>query len=126
MVFEPGDGPRVQVICRFVQKQNIRLSQQEPTKSHTTTFAAGDRVDDGILVRAAQRIHGLLKSRIEIPGIGLLDLFRQLRLSRDEVIHLIIRHRFGELLVHLLVFLDQIDRLLQPLFDDLAHRLARL
>jgi len=59
------------------------------------------------------------ESRIPcLPGVKLL-LNRPLPL--DKPVHLIFRHRSGELLADSIVFIQQVDRLLHPFLDDLPH-----
>ena len=44
MLLQPGDGLGVQVVGRFVQKQDVRLLQEQPAEGHPPPFAAGEHL----------------------------------------------------------------------------------
>ena len=46
--FKPCNGVRIQMVCRLVQQQDVRLTQQQPAECYTPTFAARKFVDKPI------------------------------------------------------------------------------
>ncbi len=74
VMFEPGHGFCIQMVCGLVQQQDVRLLEQEPAQGHTAFFASGKNVHRRIAFRAAQCIHGHFQTRIDIPGIEMIDL----------------------------------------------------
>ena len=109
MVLQPRHGLGVQVVGRLVEQQDVGLLQQEPAQGHAPLLAAGENADQRIARRAAQGVHRHFQTRVDIPGVQMIDLLLQLALPLQELVHLVVRHRLGELVADLVVLLHEID-----------------
>ena len=78
VLFEPLHALGVQVVGRLVEKQQVRLGQQQLAQRHPAALAAGQVGHRLVGRRAAQRVHGLLELRVEIPRVSVVELFLQL------------------------------------------------
>ena len=106
VVLQPGHRLRVQMVGGFVQQQHVGLGQQQPRQRHPALLAPRQLVHGPVGRRAAQRLHGLLDPRVDVPQIGGVDLL----LERGHLLHqrvgIVLRHLGGDLVVaveHLLV-----------------------
>ena len=59
---------------------------------------------------------------IELPGIQMFKLLHQFSLPFDELCHFLIAHGFREAKVYRVIFLHQIDDMLNAFLDNLAYR----
>ena len=69
VVLQPGDGLGVEVVRRFVEKQDVRTLEEEPAEGDPPPLAAGEDIHRGFPRRAAEGIHRHLQAGIEVPGI---------------------------------------------------------
>jgi hypothetical protein len=120
-MLEPGDGLGVEVVRRLVEQENVWLPQQETAKRDTALLAARDHPDLRVGRRAAQRVHRHLEPRVELPPVERLDPLLDLPLLLEQDVHVDVG--VGKLVVDRVVLTKQIDDLLRPLLDDLAHGL---
>ncbi len=95
-MFEPRYRFGVQMVGRFVEQQQVGLFQQQLGQRDAATLATGNLGDVGILRRAAQRIHGDFDFALDVPGADRFDLFLQIALLFDELVHFIIVGHFAE------------------------------
>ena len=79
MPFEPVDRLGVEMVGRLVEQQQFGLFEQQPAKRDAAALAARQRVDVGVVRRAAERVHRLLDLAVEIPQALGLDLVLQPR-----------------------------------------------
>ena len=126
MVFQPGDRLRVEVVGGFVEEQDIRAFQQDAAERDPPFLTAGEHAALHVRGRAAQRVHGHLQARVQVPGVDRVELVLHLGLAVDERLHGVIVHGLGELLVDRVEFIEQVHGGLGPLLDDLAHRFVRV
>ena len=77
---EPGDRLGVEMVGRLVEQQQVGRLQQQPAQRDAAPLAARQRGDVGVRRRQAQRVHRQLEARIEVPGVGGVDLVLDLRL----------------------------------------------
>ena len=119
MLFEPRDGLGVEMVGRLVEQQNVGLLQQQAAQSDAAFFTAAQRADDRVRRRTAKRVHRHLKPRIEVPRVGMIELFLHLALPFDKSVHRVVIHRLGKFGVDLLELFEQIDRRLDGFLDDL-------
>src|SRR5262249_52621540 len=68
VLFEPRYRFGVEMICRLVQKKDVRLFEQQSAKRNSTTFAARQNRNRSITRRTSQRIHRHLEPAVEIPA----------------------------------------------------------
>ena len=101
----------------LVEQEHVRLAEQEPAECDAAALAPAEGRDLRVLRRALERVHRALELRVDLPASGVVDLLRQLSLALDQRGHLVVRHRFHELHVHLLVLLKQVHDLLDTLLD---------
>ena len=123
VALEPGDRLRIQMVRGLVQEQNVGLLQKQPAKRNTAALPSGQRVHHLISRRTAQRFHGEVQPRIQIPGAKCIQLFLERRLFGREFVK--IRIGISECFVDLVEFCQGIDHFLHALTHHLAHGLAR-
>src|ERR687896_289520 len=83
-MFEPGDRLCVEMVRRLVEQENIWFLQQQPAQRNPATLTTGQNLYWRFWRWTAQRIHGHLQPRIEIPGILLIQLLLHLALALEK------------------------------------------
>ena len=144
MMLEPGHAFRVEMVGRLVEQQDVGLGEQQLAQRHAALLAAGQRLDRGIARRAAERVHGLLHLRVEVPqplGVDLVLERRHLvgglvgivdgELVVAVELRLLLGHAFHDVAGHVLGLVEA--RLLRQIADadavggpGLAHELGLL
>ena len=81
VLLEPQHALGVEVVGRLVEQQQVRLGQQEPAQRDPATLTAGEVRDGLVGRRAAQRVHRLLQLRVDVPGVGGVELLLQRPIS---------------------------------------------
>ena len=79
VALEPGDGLGVEVVRRLVEEQQVGRAEQQAAERDAALLAAGERRDVGVAGRQAQRVHRVLELRVEVPGVGGVDLVLEAR-----------------------------------------------
>ena len=79
VALEPIDRLRVEMICRLVEQQQIRLLEQETAERDAAALAAGKLRHVGVVRRTAKGVHRLFDLALEIPQALGLDLVLELR-----------------------------------------------
>ncbi len=128
MMLEPGDALGVEMVGRLVEQEDVRLGEQQLAERHAPLLAARQLRDIGIARRAAQRVHGLLDLRVEVPQALRVDLVLQLghlvgglvgivhgQLVIAVELRLLLRHAFHDVAGHVLGLIQ--DRLLRQIAD---------
>ena len=69
VLFKPENRFGVQVVGRFVKKQQIGSFNKQTTQSDAAALTTGEHTDLLVRWRASKRIHGLVKLRIDIPRV---------------------------------------------------------
>ena len=129
VLLQPVDTLGIEVVGGLVQKQDVRLLQQQPAQCHTSAFTSREMFHALVFRRTAQGIHGPFQFAVQIPGIGSVNDVLQFGLSDEEFLHLVrILVIFGqtEFLVNLLVLSQRVHNGLHALHDHLFHRLGRI
>ena len=100
VLFEPEHTLGVEVVGGLVEQEQVGGLNKELAQRHTATFTTGEHGDRLVRGGAAQRIHGLVELRIDIPRVGSIDLGLQLAHFLHERIEVRvgIRHLFGNLI----------------------------
>ncbi len=107
VLFEPVDRFGVEVVGRLVEQQYVGLLQQQAAQSHTAALTTREGVDDLVVWRALQGVHGAFELGINVPGIGSVELVLKFGLAGDESFHLVgvFKHLgVGESFVYLVEF----------------------
>ena len=123
VVLQPGDGLGVEVVRRFVEEQDVGALEEKPAEGDPPPLAAGQDIHQSFPRRTTEGIHRHFQAGIEIPGIEVVQFLLDLRLSVQEFIHLIVRHRLGEFFIDRVELIQEIDRFLHPLLHDFTDRL---
>ena len=124
--FQPLDTLGVEVVCRLVQQEDVRLLQQQAAQGHPAAFSAGEVADQGVVGRAAQRVHRPLELGVDVPAAQVVDFLRQFALALDQRVHLVVVHRLEELHRDVVVLLQGVHHILHPFLDDFQDRLVRV
>ena len=123
---EPGDRLGVEVVGRLVEQQQVGRLQQQPAQRDAAPLAARERRDVGVRRRQPQRVHRELEPRVEVPGVGGLDLVLDLALLVEDLVHLLGRQLLAELRVDLVVARQQRADLGDAFLDVAEHGLRRI
>ena len=126
MVLKPGDGFRIQMVCRLVKQKYIGLPQKQAAQSDPALLSP--RQGSHLLVRrrTAQGVHGHLQPGIQVPGVTGIQKLLDLPLPFKELVHLFVAHLFGKAGIYLVIFLQKINGLLYSLFNHLADSPFRI
>ena len=126
VTLEPTHRESVEVVGGLVEEQDVGLLDEQSAQRDPAALAAREHVDDGVRRRTAQRVHGELEPRVELPGAHGLDLVLDLGLTVEDLGHLVVVHGLGETIGKLVVLGEQGGGLGGAFLDDLEHGLARL
>ena len=74
VLLEPGDRLGVEVVGGLVQQQQIGRAQQQAAERDAPALAAGEGGDVGVRRGQAQGVHRVFELRVEVPGVGGVDL----------------------------------------------------
>ena len=121
MLLQPFYALCVQMVGRLVQEQDVGFLKQDSAQCHTATLSSGEVFHQGIVLGAVQGVHRPLQLAVQIPCVVLLHEFGQLALLFYQGCHLVVAHRFAELLVQLVVFVDKVCDFFHSLHDDFFH-----
>ncbi|GAA3063615.1 hypothetical protein GCM10020000_53850 [Streptomyces olivoverticillatus] len=94
--------------------------QQQAAQGDAALLTTGEVVDLPVGGRAAQRVHGLLELRVEVPGVGVVELLLELAHLLEQRVGVVGRHQLGDLVEPVELALDPGDAVL----DVLQHRLG--
>ena len=126
VLLEPRNRFGVEMVGGLVQQQHVGRGQQQAAQRHAAFLAARELVDDGVPGRQAQRIRGDLELALEFPAADRVDGVLQLGLLLEELVHLLVIHRLGELVADLVEARDLRERAAQTFHHDAAHVLVRV
>ena len=121
---EPRDGLGVEVVRRLVEQQHVGIRQQQAAQRDAAALAARQRLHARVPRRQAQRIGGDLELALELPAAGGVDGFLQLALLLEQLVHLVVFERLGELVADLVEALDELQLIRDAFLDDGAHVLG--
>ena len=123
---EPGDRLGVEMVGRLVEQQHVGRGQQQPAQRDAALLAARQLVDDRFPRRQAQRVRGDLELALELPAAGGVDGVLQLGLLLEQLVHLVVVHRLGELVADLVEARDLREGAAEAFHHDAAHVLVRI
>ncbi len=128
VLLEPVDAFGVEVVGWLVEQQHVGLLQQQAAQSHAAALAAGQCVDNLVVGRALQRVHGTFQAVVDVPGIGGVEGVLQFGLPGDEGVHPVgvLKHvGVAEGFIDFLEFRKEIHNRFHALADDFDYGLAR-
>ena len=73
-LLQPLHALGVEVVGRLVQQQQVGLAQQQLAQRDPAALPSGERAHLGVRRRAPQRVHRLFELRVEVPGVGMVQL----------------------------------------------------
>ena len=97
VAFEPCNRFGIQVVRRFVKEQQIRFFKEQAAESHTALFTAGKVRHRPIARRATESVHCNFNVAVEAPQVLSIDDVLKLCLFVEELVHLVVFHRFSKL-----------------------------
>ncbi len=106
----------------FVEQQHVGLLKQQAAQGHPALFAAREVADDGIAIGGAQRVHGPLQLRVEVPGIELIEALLHGTLALEQLVEVGVFAAKG--FVDFLELLEQGYRFGHALLHHFEHRFA--
>ena len=110
VLLEPQHALGVEVVGRLVEQQQVGLGQQQLAQRDATTLAAGQVGDRLVRRRAAQRVHRLLELRVDVPGVGVVEVLLQLAHLLHQLVGVVGGHQLGDLVVAVELDLDLAER----------------
>ena len=134
VALQPVDRFRVEMICRLVEEQKLRLFEEQPAQRDAAALAAGKFFDREIAGRTAERVHRLIDPRIEVPKACSLDLVLQfghfiggrVRIVHGEfVVAIEDRLLFRDALNHIAANIEAVIERAAPAADSRRGRLRR-
>ena len=99
VLLKPQHALRVEVVGGLVEQQQVGLLQEQLAQGDPAPLATGQGRDVGVGRRAAQRVHRLLELAVQVPGVLVLDLLRELAHLLHELVGVVGRHLLGDLVV---------------------------
>ena len=128
ILLQPFDGVQVQMVRRLVEKQDIRILQNEAAEVHARLFAARERVKQALahLRRDGKAVCDLVDGRLGVVAAETLELGRELAVAAQRFLALVaVCHLLGEG-VHLVLHpLHARKRALEHVFDRVALGIHR-
>lgn len=119
MLFEPLHALGVEVVGGLVEEQQVGLGQQQLAQRDAAALTTGQVGHRLVGRRAAQRVHGLLELRVEVPRVGMVELLLQPAHLLHQLVGVVGGHQLGDLVEAVELDLD----LAQALFDVAANGL---
>src|SRR4029079_7990883 len=123
---EPRDGLRVAMVRRLVEQQHVGIAQQQPAERDAPALAARKRRDVRVPRRQAQRVRRDLELALELPAADRVDLVLELALLLEQLRHLVVAERLGELVADLVEALHEPEQVRDAFLDDRTHVLLRI
>ena len=124
VLFKPCNSFGIQMVCRLIQKQNVRLLQKQAAEGNSASLTTGKHVNNLIRRRTAQSVHSQLKIVIKIPCIKSVQLFLNLALAGSKLIKISIRVAVS--LANLIKFFKKVCNFLYALFYNFHNSFSRL
>ncbi|AFJ34468.1 30S ribosomal protein S5 [Mycobacterium sp. H4Y] len=119
VLFEPLHALGVEVVGGLVEEQQVGLGQEQLAQRDAAALTAGQVGHRLVGRRAAQRVHGLLQLRVEVPRVGVVEFFLQPAHLLHQLVGVVGGHQLGDLVEAVELDLD----LAQALFDVAANGL---
>ena len=122
VLLEPEDRLGIEVVCRLVEKQQVRYLEKEPAEGDTPPLAAGEMRDRLVWIGALEGIHSLRELAFEVPAIRRVDLVLEASHLGHQRIEVGIRRR--HLLADLVEAVDLSEQVAVCHLDVLDHGLV--
>ncbi len=125
-LLEPQHRLGVEVVGGLVEEQQVGLAQQQLAQRDTAALTTGEVGDGLVRRRAAQRVHGLLELRVEIPRVGVIELLLELAHLLHQLVGVVGGHELGDFVEAVELDLDLAEAFLDVLLDRLLLVEGRL
>ena len=89
VLLQPVDGFGIKVVGRLIEEQYVGLLKQQTTE-RPRRRSPPERCSTDWSSGGQRRIHRTLQLTVEVPGIGSVDDVLQLRLTGEELVHLVL------------------------------------
>lgn len=120
VLLQPVHRLGVEMVGGLVEEEQVRSLDQQLAERHAALLAAGEVGDRPVAGRAAQGVHGLLELRVEVPGVGVVQVVLELPHLLHERVRVVGRHQLGDLVEAA----ELAHELLGAVLDVLQHRLG--
>ncbi len=97
VLLQPVHRLGVEVVGGLVEEKQVRSLDQQLAECDAALLTTGEVDDRPVAGRAAQRVHGLLQLRVEVPGVGVVQVFLELAHLVQERVGVVGRHQLGDL-----------------------------
>ena len=124
VLFKPLYGLGIEMVGGLIKKQHVRLAQEQAAQGNPPPFTSGQGLHRSLGRRTVQGIHSPFELRIQLPSIAVVYLLGKLALPFYKSGHLLVVHRLAELQIHLLILLQQVNRLLHALLNHFQYGLV--
>ena len=100
VLLKPEHALGVEVVRGLVEQQQVGSLNEELAQRHAAALTAGEDGHRLVRRRAAQRVHRLIKLRVDVPRVGGVDLSLELThlLHQGVEVGVRIRHLFRDLI----------------------------
>ena len=119
---QPGHRFGVEMVGGFVEKEEVRLGQEQPAEGHPAALPAGQRRHVGVARGEPEGIHGDLEGPFEVPGPGGVDLVLELGLLGQQFVEVGVGRPHGR--ADVVKAVDQGFCLSDPIGDIAEHVLG--
>ena len=123
MAFEPCNSFCIEVVCRFIKKQNIRFLEKETAEGNTAAFTTGKNVNNLVSRRTAQSVHSEFEVCVEVPCVCSVEFFLDFGLTCAKLVKVSIR--ITKCFVNLIKFCKKVSDRFNAFFYDFENSFAR-
>ncbi len=126
LVLEPGYRLSVEVVGRFVEKEQVGFFQERLAESNAAALAARKGRNVGVVRRQHQRVGGDVELAVDLPCVLGVNFFLQAAHLVHRLIHLVGRQILAKLGRDLFVTGDEILQVLDRFLEVFPHVFGRV
>ena len=120
VLFEPLDGLGVQVVCWFIEEEEVGVAEEEFTEGDAAFFAPGEGGDFPVHGGDTEGVGGDFDAAVEFPEVEGVDFVLINGLFGDDGVHLFWREVFAEFHVEFVIAVKNRLGFCDALLDALA------